>query len=238
MSLSEPVGMRRFDAEKLLIAPSLLAADFSCLTRQMSEAEATGIQVFHVDIMDGHFVPNLSMGPCVVSGIRKATKGLLDVHLMISQPLKYARAFAEAGADHITFHVESEDDPNAVLHEIANLGCSAGLTLKPGTPVEQIEPWLDKVDMVLVMTVEPGFGGQSFMGDMLGKVSFLRQWSRAHGSRLHVEVDGGVGLKTAARCVTAGANVLVAGNAVFRAPAGISAVLNQLRDVPPLGPTR
>ena len=151
------------------LAPSLLAADYSRLGEQLVEAEKAGVEVAHLDIMDGHFVPNLAMGPGLVKSIRPVTKVLFDVHLMISEPMRYVDAFVDAGADHITVHVESEGDISAVIDRIHELGCSAGITLRPGTPVESLYPFLPKVELALVMTVEPGFGGQSFMASQVPK---------------------------------------------------------------------
>ena len=211
------------------LAPSLLAADYSKLAEQLSEAEKAGVEVAHLDIMDGHFVPNLAMGPGLVKSIRCVTGVLFDVHLMISEPMQYVEAFAEAGADHITVHVESEGNISAVLDKIHDLGCSAGITLRPGTPVESLYPFLPKVELALVMTVEPGFGGQSFMESQVPKVAALRAWANAHGRQLHVEVDGGIKASNAAVVVNAGANVLVAGSSIYNKKSTVADSVAALR---------
>ena len=165
--------------------------------------------------MDGHFVPNISFGAPVMKCIRKDFDGVFDVHLMISDPLRYAEDFAKAGADIITFHLESDNDPDATIDRIHELGCKAGISVKPGTPAEAVKPFLNKVEMVLVMTVEPGFGGQKFMNDMMPKVSAIRQWITESGRDIDLQVDGGVNAETAKICREAGANVLVAGSYLF-----------------------
>ena len=213
------------------LAPSLLAADYSRLGEQLAEAEKAGVEVAHLDIMDGHFVPNLAMGPGLVKSIRPVTKVLFDVHLMISEPMRYVDAFVDAGADHITVHVESEGDISAVIDRIHELGCSAGITLRPGTPVESLYPFLPKVELALVMTVEPGFGGQSFMASQVPKVAALRAWAKAHGQALHVEVDGGIKASNAAQVVAAGADVLVAGSSIYNKKSSVADSVAALRAV-------
>lgn len=214
----------------VLLAPSLLAADFSNLGKQLQEAEAAGAQVAHIDIMDGHFVPNLSMGPCIVEAIRPVSNMLFDVHLMLSEPGRYIDSFAKAGADHITLHVESEGDIYGILDRIHELGCSAGITLRPGTPVESLYPYLDKVEMALVMTVEPGFGGQSYMAGQLPKVTALRQWANKHKPSLRIEVDGGIKTANAAQTVAAGADVLVAGSSIYNKKTPVAQAVKALQD--------
>lgn len=213
----------------LLTAPSILAADFARLGEEIRAVDAAGADMIHVDIMDGHFVPNLSIGPPVVQAIRPITNLPLDVHLMLSEPGRYVPAFLAAGADHITIHVESEGDLHAILGAIHAAGCSAGITLRPGTPAEALEPYLAEVDMVLVMTVEPGFGGQSFRADQVPKIRAIRERLDALGRPVHLEVDGGLNAETSRTVVAAGANVLVAGNSVFRAPEGVARALAGLR---------
>ena len=213
------------------LAPSLLAADYSRLGEQLAEAEKAGVEVAHLDIMDGHFVPNLAMGPGLVKSIRPVTKVLFDVHLMISEPMRYVDAFVDAGADHITVHVESEGDISAVIDRIHELGCSAGITLRPGTPVESLYPFLPKVELALVMTVEPGFGGQSFMASQVPKVAALRAWAKAHSQALHVEVDGGIKASNAAQVVAAGADVLVAGSSIYNKKSSVADSVAALRAV-------
>jgi ribulose-phosphate 3-epimerase len=198
----------------LLIAPSILAADFAKLGEDVHAVEAAGADWIHVDVMDGHFVPNISIGPGVVQAIRPLTKKPLDVHLMISPCDPYLEAFAKAGADHITVHVEAGPHIHRSLQAIRALGKKAGVTMNPGTPVSSIEDVIDIVDLILVMSVNPGFGGQAFIPAALDK---LRQVRALVGARpIDIEVDGGVTAENAARVVQAGANALVAGSAVFK----------------------
>lgn len=199
------------------ISPSLLAADFANLESEVKKIEVTDATMLHLDIMDGHFVPNISIGVPVVASLDKKSDMFLDVHLMISDPAKYAEAFVKAGADLLTFHLEAVENPSGVIDFIRDLGVQVGLSVKPGTPEEQVFPYLDRVDLVLVMTVEPGFGGQSFMPDMLEKISAIRKEADFRGLGVDIEVDGGINAETAKRCVAAGANVLVAGSYIFGA---------------------
>lgn len=197
---------------KMIIAPSILAADFSRLGEEIQDVEKGGCDIIHVDVMDGSFVPNISIGPLVVKAAKKVAKKPLDVHLMIEDPIRYIDEFRKAGSDWITIHVESTDKVGEALDKIKESGAKVGLSLRPGTPVSVIEPYLDRVDLVLVMSVEPGFGGQSFMADQMDKVKALK--SNPHFNGL-VSVDGGVNAETASQVREAGADILVAGTAVF-----------------------
>ncbi|MFT5129118.1 MAG: ribulose-phosphate 3-epimerase [Rhodothermales bacterium] len=221
--------LTRHSPHDLAIAPSLLAADFAKLGAEIRDAAAAGADLFHVDIMDGHFAPNLSMGPPVVSAIRPHTDLLFDVHLMLTNPRAYIEPFVKAGADHITIHIEADDDIAGTLADIHAAGISAGLSLRPGTDPETLRPYLDQVEMLLVMTVEPGFGGQSFRADQLPKIATLREWIDASGRDIHLEVDGGIAAESAKQVREAGANMLVAGSSVFRHPQGIAAGIAALR---------
>ena len=202
-----------------LIAPSILAADFANLERDIHDIEQNGGDWVHVDVMDGVFVPNISIGIPVVRSLRKVTRLPLDVHLMITRPIRYAEEFVKAGADILTIHLESDtrDNTLACLQKIRSLGCRAGLSLKPGTPAEEARQFLPYCDMILVMTVEPGFGGQKFMADQMPKLRSLREMLRAENPGCLLQVDGGVDAHTCGICKENGAQVLVAGSAYFRA---------------------
>ena len=201
------------------IAPSILSADFVNLERDIRALSDHGADFVHVDVMDGIFVPNITIGIPVVAAIRRITDLPLDVHLMIDRPIRYVEQFVKAGADYVTIHVEADQPQNTLeaLDKIHALGCKAGIVLKPKTPAEAAIPYLEKCDMILVMTVEPGFGGQKFMADMMPKVQAIRGYIDAMNPTCDLEVDGGVDLNTAPICVHSGANVLVAGSAVYKA---------------------
>lgn len=196
-----------------LVAPSILSADFANLEKEVKAIAAAGADWAHVDVMDGHFVPNLTIGIPVVKSLKKVSPIPLDVHLMITEPEKYIADFVKAGADYLTIHVESTKEPAAVLRQITALGAKAGITLRPGTPVESVVPLLNLCELVLVMTVEPGFGGQSFMHDQIAKISKLRQEIKKQSLNCLIEVDGGINAETAKLCHEA--DVFVAGNYVF-----------------------
>lgn len=205
---------------KLKIAPSILASDFSRLGDEIRAVIEAGADLIHIDVMDGHFTPNITIGPPVVAALRRHCTVPMDVHLMISDPGAYVEDFAEAGADIITFHVEAARHPHRIIRQIKDLGCSAGIVLNPGTSQDEIEFLVDAVDMVLAMTVNPGFGGQQFIPEMLPKIKMLRDML---GDR-DLEVDGGIDQSTAPLVIEAGANVLVAGSYIYRAPSYLEAI--------------
>ncbi len=211
------------------IAPSILAADFTRLGEQIAEAEAAGADQIHIDVMDGRFVPTISMGPLVVAAARRVTQLPLDVHLMIVEPEKHIQAFVEAGASNLTVHVETAPQLHRVIQQIRQAGAGASVVLNPHTPAIALKEILPFVDMVLVMTVNPGYGGQKFIPETLPKIREIRTMIEALGRNIDIQVDGGIDVQTAPQVVSYGANVLVVGTSVFRAPEGIRPAIQALR---------
>ena len=202
-----------------ILSPSILAADFKNLGQQIVDVDNAGAQYIHIDVMDGSFVPSISFGMPLIKSIRSATDKVFDVHLMIVDPIRYIKEFAEIGADIITFHLEAAPDVNAVIDEIHSLGKRAGLSIKPGTPVKELVPYLDKVDMILVMTVEPGFGGQPFIEDSYDRIKAVKAMLTERGLDTDIQVDGGITKENVRSVIAAGANVIVAGSTVYRGDA-------------------
>jgi ribulose-phosphate 3-epimerase len=212
------------------ISASILNADFAALDAEVVRAADGGVDSIHLDVMDGHFVDNLTMGPVVVEAVRPATDLPFHTHLMIDNPLAYADRFADAGSDLIVFHVETPDDPDAVIAAIERAGRRPGIALNPETPAEAVHPFLDRVDLLLVMTVHPGWGGQAFMPDVLPKLRALRDEISRRGSATEIGVDGGVNLETIGAAHDAGGTVLVTGSALYSTPGDLAPTVGALRD--------
>lgn len=200
-----------------IIAPSILSADFSRIGEEINNIEKSGVDFLHIDVMDGHFVPNITFGPPVVKSVRKVSKSVFDVHLMISHPAKYIDAFAAAGADYIVFHLECDDDIEETVDLIKSKGIKCGIAIKPKTSPEALFPFVERLDMVLIMTVEPGFGGQSMIDECLDKIEVLKKYAHSVGADPLFEIDGGVNKNNVEYAAKKGADVIVAGNAVFAA---------------------
>lgn len=199
-----------------ILSPSILAADFWRLGEQISEVEKAGAQYLHIDVMDGVFVPSISFGMPVITSLRKSTDIFFDVHIMITEPERYAAEFVNCGADMVTFHLEATEKVEETIQRIREAGAKVGISIKPGTPVEQVEPYLDKIDMVLIMTVEPGFGGQKYIESCTEKIRQVRRMITEKNLNVDVQVDGGITAENVHVVLEAGANVIVAGSAVFK----------------------
>ncbi len=215
--------------EKLILSPSILAADFSILGSQIKAVEESGTPYLHIDVMDGIFVPSISFGMPVISSIRKISDIIFDVHLMIVEPERYIEEFVTSGADIITFHLEATKEPKTVIRMIRGYGKKVGISIRPSTPVETIFPYMDQLDMVLVMAVEPGFGGQTYLPETTERIKQIRKYASAHKLPMDIQVDGGIAANNISTVLDAGANVIVAGSAIFEGD--IQKNINDIYDV-------
>ena len=215
---------------KFILAPSIIASDFTRLADEIAACESAGADWLHVDVMDGHFVPTITVGPLFVEACKRATKLPLDVHLMIENPEKHIEAFAKAGANNITVHVEACPNLVEIINKIKSLGCTAGITLKPSTPASALDSALPLADLILVMSVNPGYSGQTFMPEMISKVEEVRNKLNALRSKAHLEVDGGISVDTLPLMYKAGANAFVTGTAAFKHPKGVAMGIKELRN--------
>jgi len=220
MTMNQNKMNKKVGIGRVLIAPSLLSANFACLREDIKEVEAAGCRVLHLDVMDGHFVPNLTIGPVVIESIRRVTDLYLDVHLMIEEPGRYLKAFVDSGSDGITIHQEIEADCFEILKDIRKMGVDAGISLRPGNEVDKIEPFLDLLDRILIMSVEPGFGGQSFIPGSEEKIAAARRLADRVDREIIVAIDGGINIETAPIVALAGATEIIAGSAVFKGSIG------------------
>lgn len=201
----------------MIVSPSILSADFSKLYEEVKDVEELGATYLHIDVMDGHFVPNITIGPTVLNSLKGKTKMIMDVHLMITDPLKYAKEFQKAGSNIITFHYEAVQDVKKTIEEIKKLNVMVGISIKPNTNINVLKPYLDLVDLVLVMSVEPGFGGQMFIPSAIDKIKYLKKEKEENKYHYLIEVDGGINLETAKLCKEAGCEIVVAGTSIFKA---------------------